>query len=89
MKHGTEEDKEKLPPPSNYNHEHKNDVLLPLESALDLERLRRGILGGNMESVVMWQELLMRLSSCYYFVLSLILCCHCYMRLDTQPGLSQ
>ena len=23
MKHGTEEDKAKLPPPSNYNHEHK------------------------------------------------------------------
>ena len=23
MKHGTEEDKEKFPPPSKYNHEHK------------------------------------------------------------------
>ena len=39
-----------------------------------------------MESVVMWQELLMSLSSCYHFVLSFILCCHCYMRLGLGLG---
>ena len=77
-KHGTEEDKAKLPPPSNYKHEHKQKRTFSSGGASDLEILRRGILGGKMESVVMWQELLMSLSSCYHFVLSFILCCHSF-----------